>query len=104
MMEKISAESLREAADLIGISGQASLYEIQRRYYERIKEWHPDVSEHDPAMAHEMMIRLKNAYECLRSYCMNYPFSFELEDLENNLEQTPAEYWKKRFGDDPIWG
>jgi hypothetical protein len=35
---------------------------------------------------------------------MNYPFSFELEDLENNLEQTPAEYWKKRFGDDPIWG
>jgi len=103
-MKKITAESLREAADLIGISGEASLCEIQRSYYERIKEWHPDVSKHDPAQAHEMTIRLRAAYDSLCNYCMNYPFSFQIEDLEKNLEQSPAEYWKRRFGNDPIWG
>lgn len=104
MMEEITAETLRDAAELIGISGKASLCEIQHRYYEQIKKWHPDVSEHDPKEAHEMTIRLKAAYETLCTYCMNYPFSFRIEDLEENLEQTPAEYWKRRFGDDPIWG
>lgn len=103
-MEKITAVNLKDAADLLGISGEASLCDIQRRFSELIKEWHPDVSEHDPRLAHEMTIRLRSAYEILCIYCTHYPFSFLIEDLEKNLEQTPAEYWKERFGDDPIWG
>jgi hypothetical protein len=51
-----------------------------------------------------MTIRFKEAYDLLTDYCMNRPVSFRLEDLEKDLEQSPANYWMERFGDDPIWG
>lgn len=103
-MEEITAEALCEAAKLLGIGNHASLNEIRSRYHERIREWHPDVSQNDPAASHEMMIRLKRAYDLLLDYCMNHSFSFRKEDLARDLEQAPADVWMERFGDDPIWG
>lgn len=103
-MEEITAEALCKAAKLLGIGNKASLNEIRSRYYERIREWHPDVSRNDPAASHEMTIRLKKAYDLLVEYCMNHSFSFRIEDLANDLEQSPADFWMERFGDDPIWG
>jgi hypothetical protein len=103
-MAEITAEALREAAEILGIQERASLNEIRSWYYEQIKVWHPDVSAKDPAMSHEMTIRLKKAYDLLVDYCMNHPFSFRIEDLAKDLEQSPADYWTQRFGDDPIWG
>jgi preprotein translocase subunit Sec63 len=102
-MAAITAERVREAAEVLGIQDRASLNEIRIRYYERIKEWHPDVSRRDPAVSHEMTIRLKKAYDLLVDYCMNYTFSFRIGDLSKDLGQTPADYWMERFGDDPIW-
>jgi len=55
-------------------------------------------------VSHEMMIRLKAAYDLLVDYCTNYVFSFRIEDLEQNLEKSPADFWMERFGEDPIWG
>jgi len=103
-MAHVTAGSLREAADLIGIREQASLHEIRALYLERIREWHPDVSWKDPADSHEMTIRLKEAYDLLVEYCMNHPFSFRVGDLARDLAEAPADYWMERFGDDPIWG
>ena len=103
-MAAITAQALSEAAELLGIQKRACLNEIRIRYHERIKEWHPDVSKNDPAVSHEMTIRLKAAYDLLTDYCMNYTFSFRIEDLVKELEQSPADYWTERFGDDPIWG
>ncbi len=103
-MAAITAETLREAAELLGIREQASLNEIRLHYYERIKEWHPDMSQKEPALSHEMTIRLKDAYDLLIDYCMNHIFSFRVEDLVKNLDQNPVDYWMERFGDDPIWG
>jgi preprotein translocase subunit Sec63 len=102
-MAEITAEALREAAEILGIQERASLNEIRSCYYEQIKVWHPDVSMKDPAMSHEMTIRLKKAYDLLVDYCMNHTFSFRIEDLARDLEQSPADYWMERFGDDPIW-
>ncbi|MCK9342609.1 MAG: J domain-containing protein [Massilibacteroides sp.] len=103
-MAAITAERVREAAETLGIRDRASLNEIRVRYSEQIKEWHPDVSQKDPAVSHEMTIRIKAAYDLLVDYCMNHTVSFRLEDLEKDLEQSPADYWMDRFGDDPIWG
>lgn len=103
-MATITAGRLREAAELLGIRNRATLNEIRARYSKRVKEWHPDVSQNDPAESHEMTIRFKEAYDLLTDYCMNRPVSFRLEDLEKDLEQSPADYWMERFGDDPIWG
>jgi len=103
-MTAVTAERVREAAEVLGIRDRASLNEIRSRYHERIKEWHPDVSQKDPAVSHEMALRLKEAYDLLVDYCMNHTFSFRIEDLAKDLEQSPADYWMDRFGDDPIWG
>jgi preprotein translocase subunit Sec63 len=103
-MAAITAKTLREAAEILGIQERASLNEIRIRYYERIKEWHPDVSQKDPAASHEMTIRLKAAYDLLSDYCMNHTFSFRIEELAKGLEKTPVDYWTERFGNDPIWG
>ena len=84
--------------------GCASLNEIRHNYHEQIKKCHPDVSKQVPAVSHEKTIGLQNAYDLLVSYCMNHVFSFRIEDLARDLEQNPADYWMKRFGDDPIWG
>jgi hypothetical protein len=101
---EVTPESLKEAAELLGIGGRASFNEIRQAYHDRIKKWHPDVSTQDPAMAHDMTIRVKMAYDLLVDYCMNHTFSFRIEDLAKDLEQSPADFWMERFGDDPIWG
>jgi preprotein translocase subunit Sec63 len=102
--QSITAETLKEAAGILGIQERASLHEIRIRYHEQIKEVHPDVSQKDPAVSHERTIRLKEAYDLLVDYCMNHAFSFRVEDLAEDLEQSPADYWTERFGHDPIWG
>jgi hypothetical protein len=103
-MAEITADALRAAADLLGIKERACLNEIRGRYNERIKEWHPDVSQKDPSASHEMTIRVKDAYDLLVDYHMNHPFSFLIEDLAKDLDQSPDDYWTEHFGDDPIWG
>jgi preprotein translocase subunit Sec63 len=103
-MAGVTSADLRDAAEVLGIQDKASLNEIRQKYHEQIKRWHPDVSERDPGISHEMTIRVKKAYDLLVDYCMNHPFSFRIKDLEQDLEQSPTDFWMERFGDDPIWG
>lgn len=103
-MADITPAALKEAAEVLGIQEHASLNEIRSRYHECIREWHPDVSRKDAEASHEMTILLKKAYDLLVDYCMNHTFSFRIEDLAQDLEQSPADFWMERFGDDPIWG
>jgi DnaJ-class molecular chaperone len=102
-MTTLTAASVMEAAAILGIGEQASLNEIRHHYHERIRQWHPDVSQKDPASSHEMTIRLMEAFNLLFDYGMNHIFSFRLEDLQKDLEQNLADDWMERFGDDPIW-
>ena len=103
-MAHVTPEALKEAAEALGIQGHASFIEIHQKYRDQVKTWHPDVSTQDSALSHEMTIRVKEAYDLLAEYCMNHTFSFRVEDLAKDLEQSPADYWTERFGDDPIWG
>jgi len=103
-MANVTPAVLQEAAVLLGIRERASLNEIRQKYHELVKTSHPDVSEQDPMVSHEMMIHLKAAYDLLVDYCTNYVFSFRIEDLERSLEKSPADFWMERFGEDPIWG
>ena len=103
-MADVTPAALKEAAEVLGIQEYASFNEIRSRYHEQIKIWHPDVSQQDLAMSHEMTIRVKKAYDLLVDYCTNHVFSFRIEDLAQDLEQSPADFWMERFGDDPIWG
>lgn len=96
--------TIQKAAELLGFSDKASMLEIRKRYHELIRVWHPDVSQHSPDESHEMMIRIKEAYEILIEYCMNYPVTFKDEMSKSGQKSKSMEYWQEHFGDDPIWG
>lgn len=93
-----------EAADVFGITGKSSLNGIHARFRELAKEWHPDVSQHDPDRSHSTFIRIKEAYNILVDYGMNYELSFLPADLRQGTDYDSREFWMSRFGDDPIWG
>ncbi len=96
--------SIQQSAKLLGFSEKASLMEIRKRYHELVREWHPDVSAHEPDVTHEMMIRYKEAYEILVDYCMIYPITFTDEGNTNRHISLSMRYWQEHFRDDPIWG
>ncbi len=99
-----SSMSVPEAAMVFGFSGGASLNEVHARYRELAKEWHPDVSQHDPGLSHDTFIRIKDAYDILVDYCLNYEISFRPEDIRKGTGYDSREFWMSRFGEDPIWG
>lgn len=103
-MTNQSAMTIPEAAEVLAITGTASLNEIDDRFRELVKEWHPDVSTHDPDLSHIMFIRIKDAYTILVEYGMNYKLSFRAEDIRKDTDYESGEFWMKHFGDDPIWG
>ncbi|MCX6696250.1 MAG: J domain-containing protein [Methanoregula sp.] len=99
-----STMTIHEAAGVLGITGRASLNRIHARFHELVKEWHPDVSQHDSDLSHVTFIRIKEAYDILVEYGMNYELSFRAEDIRKGTEYDFREFWMSRFGDDPIWG
>jgi len=99
-----STMTIPEAAEVLGIADRMSLNGIHTRFRELVKEWHPDVSQHDPDLAHTKFIRIKEAYDLLMEYGMNYELSFRAEDIRKGTEYDSREFWMTHFGDDPIWG
>ncbi|MDY6779085.1 MAG: J domain-containing protein [Halobacteria archaeon] len=55
----------KEAYEVLGVSNGASREEIQQAYREKVKEFHPDISDHDEALT--KFKRVKEAYETLGS-------------------------------------
>lgn len=96
--------TLKKAAKSLGFSDKASIIDIRKRYHELVREWHPDVSAHEPDQSHEMMIRYKEAYEILVDYCMNYQVTFPDEGDKKRHISRSMDYWQEHFGNDPIWG
>jgi len=88
-MADITPAVLQEAAVLLGIRERASLNEIRQKYHELVKASHPDVSDRDPMVSHEVMIRLKAAYDLLVDYCTNYVFRSESRTLNRTLKSLP---------------
>ena len=103
-MIKTPVVTLQQAAKLLGFTDKASLIEIRKRYHELVREWHPDVSVHEPGESHEMMIQYREAYEVLVDYCLNYRVTFTDESDKKRDISRSMEYWQEHFGDDPIWG
>ncbi len=103
LMKDYTATAVMKAAEILGVTDRASLNEIRGRYRNLMKESHPDVADSDVSSSHRTAVELNRAYELLVGYCMNYRFTFRLEEIREGMEKTPAEYWMERYGDDPIW-
>jgi hypothetical protein len=64
LMTARSAMTFPEAALVIGITERTSLDDIHTRFHALVKEWHSDVSRHDPDLSHVMFIRKKRPMTC----------------------------------------
>jgi DnaJ-class molecular chaperone len=89
---------LRNALEIFGLSGRATLREIKGRHRELVKRHHPDRG----GEAEPERIRLINAaHKVLMEYCEGYAFSFEEAEF---YRQNPEERLRVQFADDPLWG
>jgi len=95
-------EEITKARQILGLYEVATLKDIKNRYKELLKEWHPDLCKENEEISKEKTIEIINAFKTIMYYCENYKFSFSQEEIEKYL--SADEFWKKRFGSDPIWG
>lgn len=94
---------LKAARKLLSLPESVAMAEIRTRYREAVKEWHPDRNpEGDRAVCEEKTARIHEAYQELMGYCEEYRISFAEEDVARYL--SGEEWWRHRFGQDPLWG
>jgi DnaJ-class molecular chaperone len=97
--------NIEEAAALLQLGETATLGEIKRAYRHLSKKYHPDTKPEHAAEDEEHMYRLTAAYELLRRYCETYRFPLQRPDNAHEYDlYDPQEWWRARFGQDPIWG
>ena len=94
-------ERITEARETLGIGEEATLSEINVRIKTLLKRWHPDVCREEAEHSTEQTRRIIEAAATLRAYCAHYRFSFRADEVKKYL--PPEEWWRDRFGNDPVW-
>lgn len=103
-MNRQEWKEIEAAAALLQLGETATLQEIKRAYRRLSKEYHPDLAQSASAENEQQMYRLTAAYELLRRHCET--FRIPVKQPENAEEYDlydPQEWWRARFGQDPIW-
>lgn len=82
-----------QARKLLGIGGNATADDARTSCREMAKQWHPDVNPGEDA--HARMQALNEAYALL----MKEEFG-----VLDPWEEYDRWWWRRQFGNDPIWG
>ncbi|MBF0160389.1 MAG: J domain-containing protein [Magnetococcales bacterium] len=95
-------QRITEAREILGLSEEATLSEIELRIRTLVKLWHPDHHSDDNRKQYtEMTRRILESASLIRSFCANYRYSFRAEEVRKYL--SPEEWWQDRFGCEPVW-
>ena len=95
-------QKISEARALLELPEAATMERIKSNYRALMKKWHPDTCSDKREMCEEMSRNITEAYDIIVDYCRQYEYSFTQEEVEKYLSER--EWWKNRYGDDPIWG
>ena len=96
----ISAMTLKEAREILGLERTATRQEITRAYRRAARRWHPDRAPEDQEAAYRSRMQEVNAaYQRLREFLEGYRFL--LEDTETG--EDVEEWWQDRFYTG-VWG
>lgn len=91
-------DELKEALQVLGLSGRPTLKEIRTRHRQLVKRYHPDAGGgSDP----ELIRRINDAYRTVSEYVGDYRYDFGESEF---YRQNPEEHLKRQFSGDPIWG
>ncbi|WP_028319579.1 J domain-containing protein [Desulfobulbus elongatus] len=98
-------QAIEQARTVLQLPERASLAEIKRSYRRMSKLHHPDASEGGAEGSSEQMYRITAAYELLMRYCSEYRFPLKREEAEDDRFDLydPEDWWRARFGQDPLW-
>ncbi|NLX18307.1 MAG: J domain-containing protein [Desulfobulbus sp.] len=98
-------QAIEKARKVLRLGERATLAEIKRSYRRLSKLYHPDTAESQTDEGREKMYELTAAYELLMQYCNEYRFPLHRddEDLDELDLYDPEDWWRARFGRDPVW-
>ncbi|MDY0391197.1 MAG: J domain-containing protein [Desulfobulbus oligotrophicus] len=98
-------QAIERARKVLGLGESATLAEIKRNYRRLSKLHHPDTAEIETAGDSDTMYRITAAYELLLQYCSEYRFPLHREEEEQDALDMydPEDWWRARFGRDPVW-
>jgi DnaJ-class molecular chaperone len=94
-------QEITAARKVLEMPERATMREIQVRYRELLRKWHPDRSKKSKEKSTEMTAKIIDAYKVIMDYCKNYQFSFSEEEVRRHLSEE--DWWFERFGNDPVW-
>ena len=98
---KTRFEIITQAREILELPESATLEQIQRKYKQLIKKWHPDKNISEPGLTENKTREIIQAYKTIMQYCDHYQFSFSQQEVEKYL--SDRERWFRQFGCDPIW-
>jgi len=90
------AQAVDAARRALGLPETATRAEVNRRYRERVRRWHPDVCEEAPDTCRQRMRQLSRARRTLNSLIERYSYSLRPEDIRRDQE-PPAVRHRRRF-------
>lgn len=94
-------EEFEWAKKIFGISIPIPYKKVEKKYKEKIREAHPDVSALPKEEAEKKSTDLNKAFSILREYCLNYRIDFSEQEY---FKQHPEERMQRGFLNDPQWG
>ena len=104
-MKRTEWRAIEEAVELLGLGDRATQAEIKRAYHRMSKLYHPDAGGSSARDSNEQMYRITAAYDLLMRYCSEYSFPLKREEAEAEGFDIydPEDWWRVRFGQDPMW-
>ncbi|MDQ7032065.1 MAG: J domain-containing protein [Desulfonauticus sp.] len=103
MRKRINFQDLEKAKNIFQLGDKACIQEIKQRYYALLKKWHPDKCSQSKTKALEMTQKIVEAYKLLIAYCEQYAIPLNKQEIKEDF-LDPEEWWRQRFGEDPLWG
>jgi len=76
-------DEIEAALETLSLPKLVSIKEIQSRYRELSKKYHPDINEEE-----SKMIEINAAYLLLKAYADNYRFSFSEEEIQKQFPES----------------
>lgn len=90
------AEAVQTARRELNLPETATRAEIDRRFRELTRRWHPDVCQDHPETCRKRMHRLGEAREVLNHLVRNYRYSLRPDDIRRDQE-PPSVTHQRRF-------
>ncbi len=96
-MIDFSFKKIDTARKLLGLSSEATIGEIKKAYWEKVKKFHPDKIKDkiEKEKNKETIVQINQAYKILLDYIEKYRFSFKEKDVIRNDPQKSMRRFSK---------